>query len=118
MTVVLKNMASGLNLKKLPSGPTVGAGYARGLLNFAVSLGADRAVLLRRAKIEAADLDNPDNRVALDSYLALISAGAELTSEPALALKYGQAVRMQDISIVGLICEACETTIDVGAQLN
>jgi AraC-like DNA-binding protein len=43
---------------------------------------------------------------------------AELTGEPALALQYGEAVRMQEISIVGLICEACETTIEVGRQLN
>jgi len=118
MTVVLKNVASGLNLKKLPAGPTVGAGYTRGLLNFAVSLGADRALLLRRSKIESSELDNPDNRIPLDSYVALMNAGAEATGEPALALKYGQAVRMQDISIVGLICEACETTLDVGTQLN
>ena len=59
-----------------------------------------------------------DNRIALDRYVALITAGAVLTSEPALALKYGEAVRMQEISIVGLICEACETTMDVGTQLN
>src|SRR4029079_11819523 len=56
--------------------------------------------------------------VAVDKYVALFKAAAELTDEPAIALQYGQAVRMQEISIVGLICEACETTMDVGRELN
>jgi AraC-like DNA-binding protein len=118
MTVVLKNVAPGLNAKKVAAGPTFGAGYAKGLVNFAVSLGADRSELLRRAKLETPDLEDPDNRIPFDSYVALMKAGAQLAGEPALALKYGQAVRMQELSIVGLICEACETTIEVGAQLN
>jgi AraC-like DNA-binding protein len=103
---------------KALAGPTVGAGYARGLLHFAVSKGADREELLRRSQIAASDLEDLDNRIALDRYVALMNAGAALTDEPALALQYGEAVRMQEISIVGLICEACETTRDVGEQLN
>jgi AraC-like DNA-binding protein len=104
--------------KRTVAGPSFGAGYALGLLEFAVSLGAGRDELLRRSKIDARDLDDLDNRIALDRYVALISAAAELAGEPAMPLKYGEAVRMQDLSIVGLICEACETTLDVGAQLN
>src|SRR5262249_35853118 len=100
------------------SGPSFGAGYALGLLEFAVSLGANRDELLRQSKIDARDLEDLDNRIALDRYVALMSAAAELTGEPAMPLKYGEAVRMQDLSIVGLICEACETTLDVGTQLN
>lgn len=118
MTAVLKNVAVGLKPGKVPAGPTFAAGYAKGLLNFAVSKGADRGELLRRAKLETCDLEDPDNRIPIESYVALMDAGAELTGEAALALKYGQTVRMQELSIVGLICEACETTIDVGAQLN
>src|SRR5690349_15860441 len=97
---------------------TISAGYPRGLLGFAASKGADRAVLLERSGLSENDLAQQDNYVAVDKYVALFSAAAELTSEPAIALQYGEAVRMQDISIVGLICEACETTMEVGRELN
>lgn len=98
--------------------PTIGAGYPRALLEFAASRGADRNTLLQRAGIKAEDLSQQDNRVAVSDYVDLLKAAAELTGEPGITLQFGQAVRMQDISIVGLICEACETTIDVAQQLN
>lgn len=97
---------------------TIGAGYPRALLEFAVSKGADRQTLLNRTGLSAADLAEQDNRIPVPTYIALFEAAIELTHEPAIALQYGEAVRMQDISIVGLICEACETTIEVGRQLN
>jgi AraC-like DNA-binding protein len=98
--------------------PTIAAGYPKALLDFAVSKGADRSALIERAGICIGDLEDPDNRAPLADYLALFEAAIELTGEPALALQFGEAVRMQDISIVGLICEACETTAEVGPQLN
>jgi AraC-like DNA-binding protein len=98
--------------------PTIAAGYPRGMLAFAVSRGVDRAALLARAGLTEEALSEQDNRVPVDRYVALIKAAAELAGDPAIALKYGEAVRMQEISIVGLICEACETTIDVGRELN
>ena len=72
---------------------------------------------------------NTASTIALDAVRAAIDIpivgvvppikpAAELTGEPAIALQYGEAVRMQEISIVGLICEACETTMDVGRELN
>jgi len=100
------------------SQPTIGAGYPRAMLEFAVSKGADRQALLQSAGISAEALSQPDNRVPVSNYVALLKAAAELTGDPAITLHFGQAVRMQEISIVGLICEACETTIDVSQQLN
>ncbi len=97
---------------------TISAGYPRGLLAFAVSKGAARAALLEQSGLGKEELAQQDDRVAVDKYVALFKAAAELTGEPAIALQYGQAVRMQEISIVGLICEACETTMEVGRELN
>ncbi len=97
---------------------TIAAGYPRALLQFAVAKGADRAALLDAAGLGEDELGAQDNRIGFEKYLALFGAAAELTGEPAIALQFGEAVRMQDISIVGLICEACETTLDVGRQLN
>ncbi len=97
---------------------TIAAGYPRALVNFAVSKGADRAALLAASGLDDANLNEQDDRVAVDRYIALFKAAADLTGEPAIALQFGEAVRMQDISIVGLICEACETTLEVGRELN
>lgn len=88
------------------------------MLDFAVSKGADRAALLEHAELREGDLRDQDDRVTVERYLALLNGAAELTNEPAIAAAFGKAVRIQDISIVGLICEACETTIDVAKQLN
>lgn len=98
--------------------PTIGAGYPRALADFAVAKGADRKALLARSGIGEQELNHQDNRVPLSNYVKLLKTAAEMTNDPAIALHYGKAVRMQEISIVGLICEACEATIDVGRQLN
>jgi AraC-like DNA-binding protein len=98
--------------------PTIAAGYPRGLTEFAVSQGANRAALLVRAGLSEEELAHQDNRVSLARYLALFEAAAELTRVPAISLEYGKAVRMQEISIVGLIGEACESVLDVPVQIN
>lgn len=98
--------------------PTISAGYPAGLVRFAVAQGVDRGALLARADLSEADLAAQDNRVPVVRYLALLDAAAALANDPAIALHYGKAVRMQEISIVGLICEACETTADVPRALN
>lgn len=97
---------------------TVAAGYPKAFLDFAVSRGADRRALLKRARLRADDLKEQDGRVPLANYLALMEAGIELTGEPALALLFGEAVRMQEITIVALIGEAAETTEEARRQLN
>jgi AraC-like DNA-binding protein len=98
--------------------PTVAAGYPKALLDFAVGKGADRRALLDRSGVRQEDIEHPDNRVPLANYVELLRVAATLTNEPAITLEFGKAIRMQEISIVGLICEACETTVDVGRQLN
>jgi len=98
--------------------PTIAAGYPKAFLDFAASRGADRRTLINRSQLCPDDLNEQDGRVPLASYLALMKAGVELTGEPALGLLFGEAVRMQDITIVGLIGEASETTEEARRQLN
>lgn len=100
------------------AGPTVGAGYASGLLNFAVTKGASRAQLLARSQISAAALEDPDNRVPLAKYVALMRAGIELCGDPALALHYGEAFDLSELSIVGLISHAAPTLGHALVQIN
>ena len=96
--------------------PTVAAGYPKALLDFAVSRGADRQTLIERSQICLDDLKNQDNRIPLGKYLALLDAGIELCNEPALSLLFGETVRMQDISIVGMIGVAFDN-VESGRQL-
>lgn len=98
--------------------PTVAAGYPKALLDFAVSKGADREALIQRSHICPDDLNDQDNRIPLANYLALLKAGIELCNEPALSLLFGEAVKLQDISIVGLIGVAFDNVEAVRRQVN
>lgn len=118
MTAASKNVTSTTDAAPRVAASTVSAGYVRALADFAVGRGADRAKLLKLSGLSADEIADVDARVAMVRYIALFDAAIALTGDPAIALHYGRAVRMQEISIVGLICEACERTIDVGTQLN
>jgi AraC-like DNA-binding protein len=98
--------------------PTVAAGYPKALLDFAVSRGADRQLLIERSQIRPDDLKDQDDRVPLANYMALLKAGIELCNEPALSLLFGEAVKLQDISIVGLIGVAFDNVESVRRQVN
>lgn len=89
-----------------------------GLANFAASKGADAARLLVGAGIDGALLDDPDNRVSASAYAALMRAAQRACADPGLALHYGEAVDMSDVSIVGLIMNASENMGEAFLQLN
>lgn len=97
---------------------TVSAGLARGLVNLAVSKGADRAALLARAGIAQNALADQDNRIPFANYVSLMRAGKELAHDPALALHYGETSDFAEVSIVGLIGNASETMMEALQQLN
>jgi AraC-like DNA-binding protein len=98
--------------------PTIGAGWPKAFLEFAVSRGANRRELLARSKIRPADIAHLDNRVTLDSYINLIEAGVALTEMPALALHFGETVRMEDVTIVALIGAASQTVGECFNQMS
>jgi AraC-like DNA-binding protein len=98
--------------------PTISAGYPKALLDFAVARGADPQLLIERSHIRLEDLADQDNRIPLASYLALLKAGIDLCNEPALSLLFGEAVKLQDISLVGLIGVAFDDVESVRRQVN
>src|SRR5260370_35117924 len=98
--------------------PTIYAGYPKALLDFAVSRGADRQVLIEQSHIRLEDLKDQDNRIPLANYMALLKAGIELCKEPALSLLFGEAVRLQDISLVGLIGGPFDNVESLRRQMN
>lgn len=79
---------------------TVGAGGVRALMELAVAKGASRAALAERSRIHDADLENADSRIPFGKYVALMRAGQELCNDPALALHFGEAVEVSEMSIV------------------
>jgi len=95
---------------------TIAAGFARALMELAVSKGADRKQLAQLSGIPLAELEDQDNRIPFASYVALMRAGQEI--DPALALHFGEAFEIAELSIVGLIGQACETVADAFAQLG
>jgi AraC-like DNA-binding protein len=97
---------------------TVAAGLANGLLRFAESKGADRAALAARAGLDLALLEDQDNRVPFERYVALMREAKTMTGDPALALHYGAMDDLAEISIVGLIGHASETMTEAMRQLN
>jgi AraC-like DNA-binding protein len=98
--------------------PTIAAGFARALVELAVSKGASREELVARSQIDPEQLQDQDNRIPLARYVALMRAGQALCCEPALALHFGEAFDMAELSIVGLLGQACETIAEAFAQLN
>ncbi len=97
--------------------PTVAVGFANALIDFAISKGADRQSLLSQSRIRAEDLHNDDSRLSLVNYIELTKAAIELCDEPALALQFGDEVRLPDISIVGILGRG-ETAEDSRGRAN
>lgn len=97
---------------------TIAAGFARALMELAVSKGASRKALAEKSGIEPAELEDQDNRIPFVKYAALMRAGKELGHDPALALHFGEAFDISELSIVGLIGQACETVADAFVQLG
>ena len=100
------------------SDATVSAGYAKALLDFAVSQGAAAARLLARAEIDADFLADQDNRLPFSRYVALMRTAKAETGNPALALEFGAASDMRKWSVVGLISHASATMLEALMQLN
>lgn len=97
---------------------TVSAGYANGILNYAVARGAERSRLLNAAQIDAAQFDNPDNRIDMANYQLLIGAAKLACNAPAFALEFCNDTRFEELSVVGLICQSAPNMGAVLQQLS
>jgi AraC-like DNA-binding protein len=94
----------------VPSQSVVAAAVAA-LLDFAVSKGAPRRLLMDRARLAEDLLGDPDGRVPLACYVDLMKAGQELAGDPALALHFGEAVDVSEIAI-GCMAAAMSATFE------
>ena len=96
---------------------TIVASGVRALLELAVSKGASREALAQRSRIDPADLQDRDNRIPFSKYVALMKAGQELCNDPALALHFGEAVDLSEISIAHSV-GGVESIDEACAQVN
>jgi len=97
---------------------TVAARVARALTEFAVSKGGSRKALAERSGIEPAELRNGDNRIPFARYVALMKAGQALCNDPALALHFGEAIDVSEISIGCVLAGSSQTIDEAFAQVN
>lgn len=97
---------------------TVAASVARVLMEFAVSKGACRRALAERSRIHPAELQDRDNRIPFAKYVALMRAGQELCHDPALALHFGEAFDVSEISFACQIGAASESWAEGFALIN
>lgn len=115
MTPRIKNVIPG---NRAVAAPSIAAGFARALVELAAAKSADRHALAERAGIDLALLDDQDNRVPFTRYIALMRAAKELTGDAALGLHFGEAFDISELSIVGLMGQACETMAEAFEQLE
>jgi AraC-like DNA-binding protein len=96
---------------------TIAASSVHALLELAVSRGASRQELTVRSRIDPAELRDRDNRIPFSNYVALMRAGQQLCADPALALHFGEAVDVSELSIACMVGEV-ENIDDGFAQVN
>ena len=97
---------------------TVASPYVRALLDLAVAKGADRPALLAEAGLDPAGLEDREARLPFDSYVRLMRAAKAATDDPALALHFGEAVDVTELSLVALMSQASESPMEALAQMN
>jgi hypothetical protein len=100
------------------SEPSFAAGFALALLELAVSKNASRSELLERSAIAAEDLEDQNKRIPLSKYAALMRSAKELSGDAALALHFGEAVDIAELSVVGMIARSAETAAESLALMN
>jgi AraC-like DNA-binding protein len=115
MTAEIEKPDFGHHAKPRAVAGTVSAGYASHLIQFAVARGADPRALVERTGLRHDQLDDPDHRIPLTSYVALMQVSKDLCNAPSLALHLGAARDLRELSVVGLICYAAPT---MGAALK
>ena len=92
--------------------PTVPASFVSAFVELAVLKGARRRELLARGGLDGLELSDPDGRLPLSKYAALMRAAQDLCRDPALALHFGEEVDMAEVTIVGMVGRPAGRTME------
>lgn len=102
-----------------PKAPTINlASVVYGLDRYLESRGADPQLALRRAKLNAGDLADPDARVSLVRYLELLELCADLLNDQLFGLYFGIRYDPRHAGVVGNVALACPKLADALAMLG
>lgn len=107
-----------LTLDEVSDGQTVACGLAAAVLRFAESEGIDCEALCDAAGLVAANLADPEGRLALDRYAALLRAAIRLSGQPAFTVRFASGIDMAEFSVVGLLGHSAQTMVDALEQMN
>ena len=77
--------------------------------------GLSRAGLLRQARLDEAQLRDPDHRIPIDAVVRLWRAIAAGAADPAIGLRLGKDVRVRELGLVGYTMVSSRT---LGAALG
>lgn len=97
---------------------TIAAGIVAGFAAFLAQNGVDGSELTGQAGIAPGSLADPDGRLPLAQYARLVRLGQQATGDSGLSLRFGAAVGMADLSILGLIMEASASMGEAFAQMQ
>ncbi|MEY8881788.1 AraC family transcriptional regulator [Donghicola sp. XS_ASV15] len=98
--------------------PTVMASMAASFLDYAVGRGVPRAALMQASGIEETVLLDPDGRVPVRSYGAMMGTAIGISGDTGIALRYAAETGLDKLSIIGLIIDAAGPLEDGIAQVN
>lgn len=98
--------------------PTVMASMAASFLDYAVGRGVPRAALVQAAGMDEAVLLDPDGRVPVRSYGAMMGTAIGISGDTGIALRFAAETGLDKLSIIGLIIDAAGPLEDGIAQVN
>ncbi len=98
--------------------PTVMASMAASFLNYAEGRGVSRAALVQAAGMDEAILLDPDGRVPVRSYGAMMGTAIGISGDTGIALRFAAETGLDKLSIIGLIIDAAGPLEDGIAQVN
>lgn len=98
--------------------PTVSAGIARSMIDYAETRGIPRARMFEAVGLVEADLSDQDARVALATYREIIEVAKRGTGDGAFVLNHAIDTELSDMSVVGLIVHSSASMADAMTELN
>lgn len=96
---------------------TMPAQYALILIDYSVSQGVERDLLLAGTRVATTDIARVDARIDTSDYLLLASRAAALTGDPALGLTLGQLTNVTTFGPVGQVLANCHNLAQVNQIL-
>jgi AraC-like DNA-binding protein len=85
---------------------TVSAGYAKGVLDFAMHCGVPSQDLLRAARFDERSFETLENRLPLATLRALFDSASTLLGDPAFALRFGVGVPCAQLTLASALAAA------------